>query len=158
MKFTRTVSFLVVAVVLCSGIAFARPNVKLSLAQSLVTQVNGKTTFSDVPSQGAKRGSTLRYTIVAADIGDQPALQFQPVGKIPAGAQYLGGTASTNAALQYTLDNVTWSAKPMVSVKLPNGKTVKRPADPSTYAAVRWTVAKILPNKPLTFTYEVRVK
>ncbi|HVS45956.1 MAG TPA: hypothetical protein VMS32_04760 [Verrucomicrobiae bacterium] len=158
MKLTRIISLLTAAVFIFSAAALARPNVKLVLSQTLVTQVNGKTTFSAVPSEGAKRGSTLRYTIVASNTGDAPALQFEPVGNVPSGATYLAGTASTNAPLQYTLDKKTWSTQPMIEVKLPNGKTVKRPADPSTYAAVRWTVAKVPPKKPMSFTYEVRIK
>lgn len=158
MKLTRITSLLLATVFIFSAAAFAKPNVKLVLSQVLVTHVNGKTVLSDVPSDGAKRGSTLRYTIVASDVGDQPALQFEPVGNVAAGEQFVAGSASTNAPVQYTLDKKVWSTHPMVDVKIPNGKTVKRPADPSTYAAVRWIVGKLNPKKPQSFTFEVRVK
>jgi hypothetical protein len=158
MKFTRFLSLLCAIVFIFAAAASARPNVKLALGQMLVTQVNGKTTLSDVPSDGAKRGSTLRYTIVANNVGDEPALQFEPVGNVAPGEEFVAGSASSNATVQYSLDKKNWSAQPMVDVKLPNGKTVKKPADPSTYAAVRWIVAKIAPKKSLSFTYEVRVK
>jgi uncharacterized repeat protein (TIGR01451 family) len=158
MKMMRIASLFIASVFIFSAAAFARPNVKLTLGQMLVTQVNGKTTLSDVPSDGAKRGSTLRYTIVAKNVGDQPALALEPIGNVPPGETFVGGSASHNGSIQYTLDKKAWSAQPMVEVKLANGKMVKRPADPSTFAAVRWVVAKIAPKQSLSFTYEVRIK
>lgn len=135
----------------------AAPSVKLALSQALIVQKDGKTVATAVPEDGAKYGSTLRYTIVAKNGGDKPALNVLPVGRIPHGVTFIAKSA-TPASAQYTLDGKSWSAKPMVEVKEANGKRVKKPADPSTYVGVRWKIAKLLPKKTETFTYEVTVR
>lgn len=135
----------------------AAPSVKLALSQALIVQKDGKTVATAVPESGAKYGSTLRYTIVAKNGGDKPALNVLPIGRIPKSATFVAKSA-TPASAQYTLDGKTWSAKPMVEVKEADGKKVKKPADPTTYVGVRWKIAKLLPKKSATFTYEVIVR
>lgn len=132
----------------------AGPSVKLSLSQALIVQKDGKAVATAVPEGGAKYGSTLRYTIVATNAGDKPALRVTPVGRVPHGSTFVADSATPRIA-QYTLDGKTWSAKPMVEVKEANGKKVKKPADPSQYVGVRWQIAKLLPKKSQTFSYEV---
>jgi uncharacterized repeat protein (TIGR01451 family) len=144
----------------CSIAAEARPNVKLILRTDAVVFRDGKTSFVSLPPEGIKRGERLRYTIVASNSGDKSALQFEPVGHIPAGAAFVANsaTSSVGAFVEYTLDGMTWSAKPTIRVKNPNGSIVTKLADPSDYRAVRWTVKQLDARKNVTFAYEVHVK
>jgi uncharacterized repeat protein (TIGR01451 family) len=139
----------------CATIASAAPKVTLVLSQSLVEQHNGKPVFTAVPSTGAKYGSTLRYSIVASNSGDKTAFGVRPIAKIPHGSIYVAGSATPGASAQYTLDGKTWSPKPMVSVKQPDGKIVKKLADPSQYVGIRWTLSRLQPKGIATFNYEV---
>jgi len=151
---------LTAAVFCCSIAAQARPNVKLVLSSSAVVFHDGKPSVVPLPPEGIKRGERLRYTIVASNSGDRAALQFEPVGHIPAGAAFVTNSAfsSIDASVEYTLDGITWSARPTTSVKEPNGRIVKKLADPSNYRAVRWTVTQLGVRQTATFSYEVHVK
>jgi uncharacterized repeat protein (TIGR01451 family) len=144
----------------CIVVAEARPNVKLVLRSDAVVLHDGKTSFAVVPPMGIKRGERLRYTIVASNSGDSGALQFEPVGHIPAGAAFVANSATSSVAalVEYTLDGTTWSAKPTIRVKDPHGSIVTKLADPSDYRAVRWTVKQLGTRQTATFAYEVHVK
>jgi len=53
----------------------------------------------------------------------------------------------------------TWSASPTVRVKMPDGTTVVKKADPSLYTTVRFiTAGAIAPHQTVAYSYEVRVK
>jgi uncharacterized repeat protein (TIGR01451 family) len=138
----------------------AKPNVQMHLSGVLVTtSANGHETTTPVEKVAPKKGEIFRYTIEAKNVGTQPALHVIALDKIPNGTEFVGGSASKapGVAIEYTLDGKTWSAQPIVSVMTPKG-LVRRPADPSAYASVRWIAPKVAPKAALTFTYEVRVK
>lgn len=155
MRFLRTLPLALAVFLACAAVASAAPKVTLVLSQSLIEQHDGKTVATTVPSAGAKYGSTLRYSIVASNAGDKTAFGIKPTAKIPHGSIYIGGSATPGASTLYTLDGKTWSVKPMVPVKQPDGKIVKKPADPSQYVGIRWTLSQLQPKKIATFTYEV---
>lgn len=156
------VSFALALVVVAStaASALAKPTIQLHLSGVLVTQsADGHETTTPVEKVTPKKGEIFRYTIVATNVGTNPALKVTALDKVPNGTAFVAGSASKSpgVAIEYSLDGKTWSAQPMVSVMTPKG-LVRRAADASAYAAVRWIAPKVAPKAALTFTYEVRVK
>lgn len=156
------VSFaLVLAVVLATAAtALAKPNVQLHLSGVLVTRTaDGHVTTTPIEKVTPKKGELYRYTVVASNVGTDPALKLVTRENMPNGTAFVAGSASkvTGVAIEYSLDGKVWSARPLITVNTPKG-LVRRPADPSAYAAVRWIAPKVAPKSALTFTYEVRVK
>ncbi|MDB5069486.1 MAG: hypothetical protein JWM87_597 [Candidatus Eremiobacteraeota bacterium] len=155
-------SSLVILALALPGLASAKPNVTLKLTGSIVTKAaDGKTTLTPVEKAQPKSGDEIEYDIVASNAGDSPALRLVPVGKIPAGTSYVGGSAKApRARAEFSLDGgKTWSAAPTVTVKQPDGTTVVKKADPSLYTTVRFvTDGAIAPHQAAAYTYEVRVK
>jgi uncharacterized repeat protein (TIGR01451 family) len=153
---------LVVFALILPGIASAKPNVTLKLTGSLVTTApDGKTSLTPVDKVQPKTGDQIQYDIVASNAGDSPALRLVPIGKIPAGTAYVDGSAKApRAHAEFSLDGgKTWSATPTVKVRLPDGTTVVKKADPSLYTAVRFvTDGAIAAHGSIAYSYEVRVK
>lgn len=141
--------------------ASAKPNVQLHLTGVLVTtSSDGHESTTPLDKVTPRKGETYRYTIVANNVGTDPAVKFVAKDAIPNGTSYVAGSASKLAGvtIEYSIDGgKTWSARPMVSVRSPKG-LVRRPADASAYTTVRWIASKVAPKTALTFTYEVRVK
>ena len=156
------VSFALVLAVMSvtAASALAKPNVQLHLSGVLVTHsADGRETTTPIEKVTPKKGELYRYTVVASNVGTDPALKLVTRENIPNGTSFVAGSATKSAgvAIEYTLDGKMWSAQPLVTVTTPKG-LVRRPADPSAYMAVRWIASKVAPKSALTFTYEVRVK
>lgn len=64
------------------------------------------------------------------------------------------------AKIIYSIDNgKSFGEKPLVQVKLPNGKIVTRPAPAALYTHVRWKFGQaISPKVDVNATYQVRVR
>ncbi|MGH8163987.1 MAG: hypothetical protein ACREP1_06605 [Rhodanobacteraceae bacterium] len=155
----RLLPFVIGAIFLCgAAAASARPVVTLHLTGTLVQQRDGRTTERSVEGLVLKAGDLVRYTIAATNSGDLAARKLVPVGPIPKATSFVPGSArGDDATPQFTLDGKTWSAKPMLVVKTANG-SVRKPADPALYRAVRWIARGTLaPRKREVFSYDVRV-
>src|ERR1700694_2802184 len=161
MRTTAAASLVAFALIL-PGIALAKPNVTLKLTGSIVTKAaDGHTTLTSVEKVQPKSGDEIEYDIVASNAGDSPAVRLVPVGKIPAGTSYVDGSAkAARAHVEFSLDGgKTWSATPTVKVRLPDGTTVVKKADPSLYTAVGFvTDGAIAAHGSIAYSYEVRVK
>jgi uncharacterized repeat protein (TIGR01451 family) len=145
---------------LTAASALAKPNVQLHLSGVLVTHsADGHETTSPIEKVTPKKGELYRYTVVASNVGTDPALKLVTRENIPNGTAFVAGSASKSAgvAIEYSLDGKMWSAHPLITVATPKG-LVRRAADPSAYASIRWIAPKVAPKAALTFTYEVRVK
>lgn len=144
------------------SVASAKPNVVLTLS-GVTVHKTASGVEKDVPldpNVRLKTGEIVRWTIVAANKGSDPALHLTPSDKVPAGTVYVVASASTlGGHAEFSLDEgKTWTAKPMVTVQTTTGPVTK-PADPSSYTTIRWIADKPLaPKGSLRFTYEVRVK
>lgn len=141
--------------------ALAKPNVKLQLSGVLVTtSADGHEVTTPLDKVTPRKGETYRYTIVAENAGDEPAVHLVAQDKIPNGTSFVADSASKlpGVAVDYSIDGgKTWSAQPMVTVQTPKGLQ-RRPADASAYTTIRFIASKVAPRSALTFTYEVRVK
>ena len=154
---------LVSAFTALGSVAFARPNVELKLSGAVVAKgANGNPSAIPFTPQTALRpGETVRFNIVATNVGSDPALHLAPIGKIPAGTAYEAGSASSAPSLvvEFSLDGgKSWSKTPMQRVTTPSG-VVEKKADPASYTAIRWiTATPLKPSASVTYSYEVRVK
>lgn len=138
--------------------AFARPVVTLKLVAELVQKdAAGKDVLTPSAGTTVHAGDRLRYEIVATNAGDRPATAVRPTDAIPAGTEFVAGSARGDGKVEYSLDRgATWSTEPMLVVHGKDGdRTVA--ADPATFAAIRWTTA-LKAGAASTFAFDVRVK
>jgi len=153
-------SLLAIAWVTGPALAAAAPHVTLKLIGSHVTVVDGRIAREPVDNVVLKAGDDVEYDIVASNTGTRPALKLIPSARVPAGTEYVSGSAKgSHASPQFSLDGgKTWSATPTVTEKTSGGTIVKR-ADPALYTAVRFVQEGALaPGARATYSYEVRVR
>ena len=168
-KYSTTLPVVALCVlVLGSAVAFsqkkfmmlrtARPEVKVML--SGVVERDG----AQVPVEKAslvKSGETLNWTITSVNEGNAPANEYKTVGKIPAGTQFVAGSANAegSAAITFSIDNgKSFSSSPTVDERQADG-TVKKVAAPvSMYNQVRYAWSTPLTEgAKLNATYKVRL-
>ena len=145
----------------CGAVALGKPVIALHLTGVLIAkQADGRTVQIPVAKAVLKKNDLVRYTIAAVNRGTSAALRLVTVGPVPKGTSYVGGSASPapQTVLEYSLDGKTWSVRPTVAVKTPQG-LVRRPAPASAYVAVRWRTSRALaPKAVFHYFYEVRVR
>jgi len=106
-----------------------RPQVKVVLSGTVERD------DTKVPVEKAalvKSGEILDWTITAVNEGNAPANEYNAVGKIPAGTQFVAGSASADgsAAVTFSIDNgKSFSSMPIVEEKQADG-SVKKVAAP----------------------------
>ncbi|NNM98597.1 MAG: hypothetical protein HKL91_02215 [Candidatus Eremiobacteraeota bacterium] len=143
------------------GIASAKPVLHLELTQALVLHVRGGTAYRPVPATGARPGEELRFTVKATNVGDSPAIGAEILKQIPAGEVFRAGTvvSPADATVTYSLNGRSFSARPMLRVRKPDGTVVLRPAPPSSYRALRWQLRKpFAVHATAVFRFNVRIK
>jgi len=135
----------------------ARPVVKVMLAGA-VERDDAK-----VPVEQAslvKSGEVMNWTITSVNEGNAPANEYKAVGKIPAGTQFVAGSANAEgAAVSYSIDNgKTFSATPTVDERQPDGSIKKVPAPVSMYQQIRYAWSTPLnQGEKVNATYKVRL-
>jgi uncharacterized repeat protein (TIGR01451 family) len=136
-----------------------RPDVKVLLSATVERD------SSKVPVEKAslvKSGEILDWTISSVNEGNAPANEYHAVAKIPAGTQFVPGSASSDkpATVEFSLDNgKSFSANPTIEEKQVDG-TVKKVAAPiSLYTQIRYEWADPLnQGETLKASYKVRLK
>ena len=158
-----------------SGTAIAQnvqrqPQVQLRLmAEKKVMQKDpqGKQQVSWQPLQGnvtVHPGDVIRYNLKGENSSDRPVANAAFTQPIPKGTVYLLNSASSGmnngAKITYSIDNGnSFVEKPMVKVKLPNGKVEIQPAPAQAYTHVRWNMgAAISPKATMNASYQVMVR
>jgi len=135
----------------------ARPVVKVMLAGA-VERDDAK-----VPVEQAslvKSGEVMNWTITSVNEGNAPANEYKAVGKIPAGTQFVAGSANAEgAAVSYSIDNgKTFSATPTVDERQADGSIKKVPAPVSMYQQIRYAWSTPLnQGEKVNATYKVRL-
>lgn len=135
-----------------------RPAVKVTLA-GVVERDDAK-----VPVEKAalvKSGEILAWTITSVNEGNAPANEYQAIGKIPAGTQFVPGSANAegSAVVSFSIDNgKSFSGTPTVDERQADGSVKKVPAPVSMYNEVRyaWT-APLNEGDKLNASYKVRL-
>ncbi|MBI4551474.1 MAG: DUF11 domain-containing protein [Candidatus Latescibacteria bacterium] len=109
-----------------------------------------------------KPGDLIRYTLTATNRGTEPAHNVEIVDPIPAGTEYvLESATGKEMTISYSIDGGRSYQLPPVTyeVRLPDGKTEKRPAPAGMYTHVKWVVTQPIPPKAsVSATLNVRVR
>lgn len=136
----------------------AQPEVKIVLS-GMVERDDTK-----VPVEKAalvKSGEVMDWTITSVNEGNAPANDYKAVGKIPAGTQFVAGSAKADGsvAIAFSIDNgKSFSPAPMVDERQADGSIKKVPAPVSMYHQVRyeWS-APLNQGEKLNASYKVRL-
>jgi uncharacterized repeat protein (TIGR01451 family) len=139
-------------------LATGRPAVKVMLS-GVVERDN-----ATVPVEKAalvKSGEILDWTITSVNEGNAPAKEYNAVGKIPAGTQFIAGSAKAegSAAVTFSIDNgKSFSAMPTVDERQADGSVKKVPASVSMYHQVRYSwSAPLNEGDKVNASYKVRL-
>lgn len=135
-----------------------RPSVKVTLA-GMVERDN-----ADLPVEKAelvKSGEIMDWTITSVNEGNAPASEYKAVGKVPAGTQFVGGSAKADGQVvfTYSIDNgKSFSTAPTVDERQADGSVKKVAAPVSMYNQIRyeWSTPLSVGAK-LSASYKVRL-
>lgn len=109
-----------------------------------------------------KSGEILDWTIMSVNEGNAPANQYNAVAKIPAGTQFVAGSAAAegSASLAYSIDHgKTFSPAPTVDERQADGSIKKVAAPLSMYTQVRYEWSDPLnQGQTVKASYRVRLK
>lgn len=132
-----------------------------SQAEVEVAQVNarGEKVMVRQPANLLQPGEIAIYTNSFTNLGTQPADKLVISNPVPAGTEYLGGSATeTGADLLFSVDGGKSFGKP-AELTVPDGRGGKRPAEPKDYTTLRWTMRTPLqPGATGVVEFRVRVK
>jgi len=135
-----------------------RPVVKVVLSG---TVERGDTKVSVEKAALVKPGEILDWTITSVNEGNAPASDYNAVGKIPAGTQFVAGStrADGSAAVTFSIDNgKSFSSTPMVDERQADGSVKKVPAPVSMYHQIRYSwSAPLNEGDKLNASYKVRL-
>jgi len=136
----------------------ARPMVKVVLSG---TVERGDTKVPVEKVALVKSGEILDWTITSINEGNAPASDYKAVGKIPAGTQFVAGSANADgsAAVTFSIDNgKSFSSTPTVDERQADGSVKKVAAPVSMYNQVRYSWATPLnEGAKLNASYKVRL-
>lgn len=144
-----------------------QPKVQLELGaqkKEIALDAQGKEQVTWQPLQGevqVQPGDVLRYTLSSKNAGEKPAKDLVLTQPVPAKTTFVLDSARANGAkLTFSIDGgKTFVQKPMVTVKLADGKEELRPAPAEVYTHVRWDYSESLaPMAAVNATYEVTVQ
>lgn len=109
-----------------------------------------------------KSGEILDWTITSVNEGNAPANQYNAVAKIPAGTQFVAGsaTADGSASVAFSINNGrTFSPAPTVDERQADGSIKKVAAPLAMYTQVRYEWSDPLnQGQPVKASYKVRLK
>lgn len=153
-------AFITLGILLCSAAipALASPQVSLHLSAFLVRDAGGHPVNEPLGNQKITAGARVRFVIEAHNAGASRVLHLTPSDPIPVHMSYVPGSAKDGqSTVEFSLDGKTFSEHPTVKVKTAKGM-VSKPADPSSYRAIRWVTRVPLPaNHTFTYSYEAQV-
>lgn len=144
--------------------------VQMSLAaakQVMQKDAQGKQQITWQTLQGkvtVQPGDVIRYTVKGENSSNRPVNNLAFTQPIPQGTVYVLNSATVaqnaGARITYSINNgKTFVAKPMVQVKLPDGKVEMRPAPAEAYTHVRWNFgSSVNPKTAMTASYQVKVQ
>ena len=147
------------------------PKAKIDLSLTAQKQIvqkdtQGKQKITWQPLQGrvtVMPKDVIRYTITGANNSDREVNNLVVTQPIPQRTAYVLNSVTVNhpgAIVTYSINNVkTFVEKPIIRVKLANGKVETQPAPAEMYTHVRWKFAQAInPKTAVNAAYLVRVK
>jgi uncharacterized repeat protein (TIGR01451 family) len=169
-KYTTTLPVIALCLlILGSAAAFAqkkfmimrssgRPVVKVVLSG---TVERDNTQLAVEKASLVKSGEILNWTISSVNEGTAPASEYNTVGKVPAGTQFVAGSANAekSATITFSIDNgKSFSATPMVDERQADGTVKKVPAPVSMYNQIRYSWSTPLnEGDKINASYKVRL-
>ena len=110
-----------------------------------------------VPTVQAHPGDVIEYQVTYHNAGKAPAKQVKATLPVPEGGMaYLEGSASP-AALQASLDGVTYAAPPLKREVVRDGRRQQEIVPPSEYRFLRWDLGDLPAGKSVTVTSRMRL-
>ncbi|MBD2309409.1 DUF11 domain-containing protein [Chroococcidiopsis sp. FACHB-1243] len=108
-------------------------------------------------------GDVIRYTVRGANSGDRSVKNLVLTQPIPKQTTYILNSVTINhpgVAVTYSIDNgKSFVEKPIVKVKLADGKVKTEPAPAELYTHIRWKFDKAVDSSKLVgAAYQVKVK
>ena len=157
-------SLLLFAAIIAGGTAYAAsPKLKVeSTSEIVVTKtVDGKDVEERVPADKTKPGDVLYFKMTYTNSGDGDARDARIVDPVPNHTVYLLGSADgENTDITCSVDGGRTYQKPPIYVteKLPDGKTVRRLADASSYTHIKWVLGPVKPGQTGTVGFKAQVE
>jgi uncharacterized repeat protein (TIGR01451 family) len=133
----------------------AQAEVKVEMKAEKVNIQQGKEVLS--PANQAAPGEILQYTATYKNVDKAPATKVDATLKIPAGTEYIPGTATPAGAWAST-DGTTFSPIPLKHmVKNSQGKMVEQEVAFSEYRALRWSLGDLAGGASRTVSARVKL-
>lgn len=124
-------------------------------AQSVVRDVSGQESL--VANVSVEPGDVVAYTAVYRNHGAQPLRQLVPTLPVPAGMEFIAGSAQPAPATA-SLDGKKFEPYPIRRThKLADGREVTTEIPVSAYRALRWSAGDLSPKDALTVVIRARV-
>jgi len=155
-RFAPAVLALVALTFVAPVAARAQGNVKVSMtAHRITTTDRGEERL--VPAEQARPGETIEYRARYHNEGDAAVRQLVASLPIPAGTEYVPGSAAPAQVLA-SLDGKTFAPVPLKRrVRLADGREVERDVPAREYKALRWTIGTLAANGERTVRARMRV-
>jgi len=154
-----------ILLLLTPGLALAAANITLETRverQEIVT-VDGEEQVKYIPSDTAKPGETLRFTLVYRNTGDETAEEVFLDNPVPSGTSYQANSASRAGSdlLFFSVDGgKTFRAPEQLTIEAPgaDGKREQQIAPPESYTHIRWEIPPLPAGASGEVSFGVRVK
>ncbi len=149
------VAMLTVAALAAPVVASADGAVRVALTAQRVTTANGREVL--VPAEKARPGDVIEYRATYTNDGASTARQMLATLPIPAGLEYLGGSAAP-ATVQASLDGRSFAPVPLTrKERLADGRVVVREVPASEYRWLRWPVGSLGSKRSFAVAARARV-
>ncbi|MBU5612069.1 DUF11 domain-containing protein [Geomonas azotofigens] len=157
---TATLTLMLAALPLA---AWAQPKVTISIKAEKEVSVTakGKAVKKRVAAKGVQPGEEIIYTLNYVNSGTEAAKNVVISDPVPAGTQYIPGSASETGELTFSIDKGKTFKKPTLltyEVKAGTGKSEKKVASPDEYTDVRWTIPQVPAGGKGAVSFKVKVK
>jgi uncharacterized repeat protein (TIGR01451 family) len=124
-------------------------------AHKVTTDARGKVSIA--AADQAKPGEVIEYRVRYTNQGAAGVKQLAATLPIPAGVEYLP-TSARPAVVLASLDGKSFAPVPLQrTVKLADGREVKREIPASEYRWLRWTIGNLAPKSSQVVRARVRV-
>lgn len=159
----KTMVLLAAAFLLLPALAWAKPDVKISIVAEKDIQVeeNGEKVTRRVAAEEVEPGEIVIYTITFVNSGDEAASNVSIVDPIPQGMAYIAGSATRAGELTFSIDGgKSYQAPTLLTyeVTTADGKKERRTASPDQYTHLRWLVPTIAVNETGTLSFQVKTQ
>jgi uncharacterized repeat protein (TIGR01451 family) len=109
------------------------------------------------PAGRAQPGDLLEYVVTCTNHTPGPVTDLRPLLPLPAGATYVGGSASP-AEVEASTDGKAFAPAPLARrVRSPDGVEVEVPVPLAEYRFLRWSVGRLDPGQSVELRARVRV-